>query len=176
MNTKEKTLIIIKNDAIRRNLVGKILQKFEDAGLTIEALNLVKPTVDQAERHYVDDPDWEQGVGEKLLSEYDDKMRVKQLFHTTDPVKLGRIVRSWSVKQLVNSKVVVGVVSGPAVIEKVKKLVGPRVPTDGDLSSIRGSFCSDTIKNSNARRRAIYNVVHRSSNREEAKREIGVWF
>lgn len=176
MDTKERTLIIIKNDAIKRNLVGKILQKFEDAGLTLEAMTLLKPTRPQAERHYEDDPTWERNIGEKLLSEYASKERVLNIFKTTDPIRLGKIIREWSIGQLVNKKVIICVLSGPAVVEKVKKLVGPRIPTEGDLSSIRGTYCSDTIRNSNAKRRAIYNIVHRSTSQSEAKREINIWF
>jgi nucleoside-diphosphate kinase len=49
---KERTLSIIKPDATRRNLTGKINAKFEDAGLRIVAQKRVKLSKDQAEGFY----------------------------------------------------------------------------------------------------------------------------
>ena len=48
----ERTLSIIKPDATRRNLTGKINQKFEDAGLRIIATRRVQLTQAQAEAFY----------------------------------------------------------------------------------------------------------------------------
>ena len=48
----ERTLSIIKPDATRRNLTGKINQKFEDAGLRIVAQKRVLLTQAEAEGFY----------------------------------------------------------------------------------------------------------------------------
>jgi nucleoside-diphosphate kinase len=48
----ERTLSIIKPDATRRNLTGKINQKFEDAGLSIIASRRLQLTRAQAEAFY----------------------------------------------------------------------------------------------------------------------------
>lgn len=48
----ERTLSIIKPDATRRNLTGKINARFEDAGLRIVAQKRVKLTREQAEQFY----------------------------------------------------------------------------------------------------------------------------
>lgn len=48
----EQTLSIIKPDATRRNLTGKINAKFEDAGLRIVAQKRVQLTKAQAEKFY----------------------------------------------------------------------------------------------------------------------------
>ena len=48
----ERTLSIIKPDATRRNLTGKINAKFEDAGLRIVAQKRIKLSKDQAEGFY----------------------------------------------------------------------------------------------------------------------------
>ncbi|MGE0252617.1 MAG: nucleoside-diphosphate kinase [Dongiaceae bacterium] len=48
----ERTLSIIKPDATRRNLTGKINAKFEDAGLRIVAQKRMKLTRQQAEGFY----------------------------------------------------------------------------------------------------------------------------
>ncbi len=48
----ERTLSIIKPDATRRDLTGKILARYEEAGLRIVAQKRVRFTRDQAERFY----------------------------------------------------------------------------------------------------------------------------
>jgi len=48
----ERTLSIIKPDATRRNLTGKINAKFEDAGLRIVAQKRIQLTVEQAGLFY----------------------------------------------------------------------------------------------------------------------------
>jgi len=48
----ERTLSIIKPDATRRNLTGKINAKFEDAGLRIIAQKRIQLTKDQAGKFY----------------------------------------------------------------------------------------------------------------------------
>jgi nucleoside-diphosphate kinase len=48
----ERTLSIIKPDATRRNLTGKINAKFEEAGLRIVAQKRIKLTLEQAGQFY----------------------------------------------------------------------------------------------------------------------------
>jgi len=48
----ERTLSIIKPDATRRNLTGKINAKFEEAGLRIVAQKRIQLTMDQAGKFY----------------------------------------------------------------------------------------------------------------------------
>ncbi len=48
----ERTLSIIKPDATRRNLTGKINARFEEAGLRIVAQKRVRLTKEQAEQFY----------------------------------------------------------------------------------------------------------------------------
>jgi nucleoside-diphosphate kinase len=48
----ERTLVLIKPDAIARSLAGAILARFESRGLTIEEARLVTVDRDLAERHY----------------------------------------------------------------------------------------------------------------------------
>ena len=50
--TKERTLSIIKPDATRRNLIGKIITKFEDGGLKIVAQKKIQLTQKMAEDFY----------------------------------------------------------------------------------------------------------------------------
>ena len=48
----ERTFSIIKPDATKRNLTGKIIAKFEDAGLRVVASKRIRMTKDQAEGFY----------------------------------------------------------------------------------------------------------------------------
>jgi nucleoside-diphosphate kinase len=48
----EKTLSIIKPDAVARDLIGEILRRFESAGLKIVAVKLVHLTLAQAQAFY----------------------------------------------------------------------------------------------------------------------------
>ena len=48
----ERTLIIIKPDAVQRGLIGRIITRFERRGLRIAAMKLIHISEDLAERHY----------------------------------------------------------------------------------------------------------------------------
>ena len=48
----ERTLVLIKPDAVQRLLAGRILARYEDRGLKLVAMKLVRVDRDLAERHY----------------------------------------------------------------------------------------------------------------------------
>lgn len=48
----EKTLLIIKPDAVERKLIGDIIQRVERKGLDIKALKMEKISLEKAEKHY----------------------------------------------------------------------------------------------------------------------------
>src|ERR687886_1154117 len=48
----ERTLVLIKPDAVQRALAGEILGRFERRGLTVRAAKLLTVDRDLAERHY----------------------------------------------------------------------------------------------------------------------------
>ena len=50
--TKERTLSIIKPDAVRRDLIGEINRRFEAVGLSIVACRMLHLTQEQAEGFY----------------------------------------------------------------------------------------------------------------------------
>lgn len=50
--TPERTLILVKPDGVQRHLVGRILGRFEEKGLRIAALKLVRVSRELAEIHY----------------------------------------------------------------------------------------------------------------------------
>ena len=48
----QRTLILLKPDAVHRRLVGAVLQRFEQKGLRLVALKLLQATSTLAEKHY----------------------------------------------------------------------------------------------------------------------------
>lgn len=48
----ERTLVLIKPDGVQRQLVGRILARYEDRGLKLVGLKLLKVERELAERHY----------------------------------------------------------------------------------------------------------------------------
>ena len=50
----ERTLVLVKPDAVRRGLVGEVLGRFERKGLTIVAMDLRTIDGDDADRHYAE--------------------------------------------------------------------------------------------------------------------------
>jgi len=48
----EKTLVLIKPDAVERNLTGEIITRFEKAGLKVVALKKIHLSKDMACKHY----------------------------------------------------------------------------------------------------------------------------
>lgn len=67
-------------------------------------------------------------------------------------------------------KVMAMVYWGPDAIKKVRDLAGATNPEEADPTTIRGAYGRITTK-------GIYeNVIHASTNLEEAEREIKLWF
>jgi len=50
----EKTLVIIKPDAMERKLMGEIISIYEKKGLSISSIKIMKPSVGIAETHYTE--------------------------------------------------------------------------------------------------------------------------
>ncbi|MCH7886016.1 MAG: nucleoside-diphosphate kinase [Planctomycetes bacterium] len=48
----KRTLIILKPDAVQRRLMGRIIQRFEDKGLVVAGVKLMRVSRELAQRHY----------------------------------------------------------------------------------------------------------------------------
>ena len=48
----ERTLVLVKPDGVQRLLTGRILARYEDRGLKLVGLKLIRVSADLAERHY----------------------------------------------------------------------------------------------------------------------------
>lgn len=49
----EQTLAIIKPDAVKKNIIGKIIQRIEDEGFKVSALKMLHLTKDEAKGFYI---------------------------------------------------------------------------------------------------------------------------
>ena len=53
-SSTERSLVLLKPDAVRRGLLGEVLARFERKGLVIEALVLRTMDAELADQHYAD--------------------------------------------------------------------------------------------------------------------------
>jgi nucleoside-diphosphate kinase len=56
-NYGERSLVLIKPDAVRRGLIGEVLARFERKGLVVESLELRTMDATLADQHYADHVD-----------------------------------------------------------------------------------------------------------------------
>jgi len=66
----ERTLVLVKPDAVRRGLVGEVLARFERKGFTLVAADLRTMDPDTADRHYAEHvaKGWYPGLREFITS------------------------------------------------------------------------------------------------------------
>jgi nucleoside-diphosphate kinase len=173
----EKTLVLLKPDAVKRALVGEIVHRFEKVGFKIIALKLVYPTKDLAKKHYPVTDEWYRAVGNKTLKDCE-KYNLDPIKNigTKDPVEIGKIVHKLNIDFLTSGPVVAIVLEGVHAVEIVRKMVGETVPALAAPGTIRGDYSSISAVYSNIKKRSIYNLVHASGSKEEAEREINHWF
>jgi nucleoside-diphosphate kinase len=50
----ERTLILLKPDCVQRRLMGRVLARFEDKGLGIIAMKMMRVTPELAKKHYAE--------------------------------------------------------------------------------------------------------------------------
>ena len=173
----ERTLVLLKPDSVQRGLVGQILTRFENAGLKIVGLKIVKPPRDFIERHYPNTPEWIRGMGEKSLLNYKElgKDPLKEV-GSDDPMAIGEMVKNWNIDYLSSGPIVAIALEGWHAIQVVRKLVGHTLPVSAAPGTIRGDFSTASSTIANALRHSIHNMIHASGNAEEAEYEIKHWF
>jgi nucleoside-diphosphate kinase len=173
----EKTLVLIKPDGVKRGIVGRVLTRFEQVGLKIAALKLVIASREHVENHYPNTPEWIRGMGEKTLQTYHDQGKDPvQEIGTADPMEIGNMIKGWNVDYLTSGPLVALVVEGAHAISVVRKMCGFTLPAFAEPGTIRGDFSITSPIVANELNRAVRNLVHASSDPEEAAHEIDHWF
>jgi len=143
----ERTLVLLKPDAVARGLAGRVLARFEDALLKIVAAQMVQMDAELARAHYFD------------LEE-----------------RFGPDVYGLMAAFMQSGPVIALVLEGVDAVACVRKMVGSTYPDQAAPGTIRGDYSHQSKAYANAHKLAVANLVHASGNAEEAKREIGVWF
>lgn len=173
----ERTLVLLKPDAVRRGLIGELISRFERAGLKIVAMKMVWATPQQAELFYPSSEEWFKSAGSKLLRAYQELgVDPKSKLGTDDPVELGKYIKKKLIEYMTSGPIVAMVLEGNRAVEVVRKLVGPTAPHTAPPGTIRGDYSIDSPDLAAEEGRVVFNLVHASDSREEAAREISFWF
>ena len=143
----ERTLVLLKPDAVVRGLAGRILSRFEDAALKIVGVKMQTMDEEFTRRHYFD------------LEE-----------------RLGAEVYNFTATFMQQGPVIAFVLEGFDAVATVRKLVGSTYPNEAPAGTIRSDFSHYGKAASVASGKAVANLVHASGNREEAAQEVELWF
>ena len=144
---RERTLVILKPDAVVRGLAGRILQRFEDASLKIVGMKMRTLDAEFTRKHYFD--------LEERTSE--DVYNATAAFMQRGPV-------------------IAVVLEGEHAVATVRKIVGSTYPNEAAPGSIRGDFAHQSREAAAVTGKAVANLVHASGNPEEARYEVSLWF
>ncbi|QQG44255.1 MAG: nucleoside-diphosphate kinase [Candidatus Roizmanbacteria bacterium] len=174
----EKTLVVLKPDAISRGLTGDVIKRFERAGLKIVGAKMHMVSREAAEKHYPDNRiEFLKGMGQKTLENYE-KMGVDPVkeLGTKDTLEIGKMIREWLIDYITSGPVIALVLEAPHAVELVRKICGHTLPLMSPPGTIRGDFAYDSSYLANTAKRAIKNLIHTSGSIEEAEFEVNLWF
>jgi nucleoside-diphosphate kinase len=143
----ERTLVLLKPDAVARGVAGRITARFEEAALKIVGVKMKHLDAEFTRKHYFD---LEERLGTEIYNS-------TAGFMQTGPV-------------------IAFALEGVDAVAKVRKIIGSTYPDQAAPGTIRGDFAHQTKASSEASGKAVMNLVHASGNSEEAKYEIGLWF
>jgi nucleoside-diphosphate kinase len=143
----ERTLVLLKPDAVARGLVGRVVTRFEEALLKIVAMKMVWMDADLARRHYFD------------LEE-----------------RFGPAVFNSMAEFMESGPVIAMILDGVGAVATTRKLVGSTYPDQAPPGTIRGDFAHMSRDYANGRGIAVANLVHASGSVDDAAKEIDVWF
>lgn len=174
----ERTLVVLKPDAVERGIVGEIITRFERVGIKIVGAKMFIPSTELMEQHYPSDrKEFIEGMGQKTLDNYKASGKdAKEMLGTDDAHEIGLVIQKWLRDYMSAGPVLAMVLEGPHVIELVRKLRGHTLPIMAAPGTISGDYSFDSSALANEAMRPIKNLVHASGNAEEAAFEIGLWF
>jgi nucleoside-diphosphate kinase len=168
----ERVLVVIKPDGIEKALIGTVIQRFEQCGLKVVALKMLKADAGLVGRHYVEDKDWMLDVGKKAKKSAMEKGETV----TETELEIGQRVRNALIRELTRTPVVAFVMEGNAAAEIARKITGGTEPRKADPGTIRGMYSSDSYALADKTKRSVRNIIHVSENAQIAEKEIAVWF
>ena len=170
---KERTLVILKPDAVQRSLIGEIIARFERVGLKLVAMKMGVATEDQLWRHYNKNDEWYTQKGQGIIN---NRQKIG-LPIEKEAIDYGKGIIGSIIKYFTSSPVIMMVWEGNQAVGVIKKLVGTTEPTTSDVGTIRGDYTIDSYHMSDYDgTRSIRNLVHCTDNPAESEHEKSVWF
>ena len=158
--------MLLKPDALERRLVGRILQRYEEARIEILDVQYYRTIGDELIRqHYPDSMAKAIAKKAKMAGEKVDDL---ELYGLNVLERLRRYVTRGPIIALK--------LGGEDAINRVRKVTGYTDPSTAEAGTIRGDLGVDSIRKSAEEERAVENLIHASGNTEEAKVEIALWF
>ncbi len=173
----QKTLVLIKPDAMERGLAGEIISRMERVGLKIVNCKLVQADENLASKHYPITDAWLTKVGNNTISDCEKYgVAVKEAMGTDNSIEIGKKVHNWNMEWILSAPILALVLEGVHAVEVVRKLCGPTLPLLAAPGTIRGDFSTASALSENIVKKPIRNLIHSSGTVEEAEREIELWF
>jgi len=169
---KERTFVIIKPDAVQRNLIGDIISRIERTGLKIIALKMVVANEDTLWKHYNKDDAWFLEKGNIAI----ESRKLQALPVEKEAIEYGKDILRANIEFMTSGPVIAFIIQGNQAVGIVKKIVGGTEPLTSDVGTIRGDYTIDTYSLANSSSRAVRNLIHCSDKVSEAEREISLWF
>ncbi len=169
----ERTLVILKPDAIQRGLVGEITRRYERVGLKMTAMKMMTATPETIHKHYMLDPEWMRKTGEKNIKAYREKGLTPP---TEDPIQQSTFILDKLKLYYTSGPIILMIWEGAHAVPIIRKITGGTEPLTSDVGTIRGDFVIDSYQMADEDNRSIRNLVHASGSPKEAEDEIGLWF
>lgn len=142
------TFVMLKPDAIERQLCYDIMDYFWKSGITIDCFDVQKATEEKIRLHYAE-----------VIAKYGEKFA-------------GQMI-----DMFLNKTVVPIVLKGSDdIIGRVREIVGKTEPAKADKGTIRGDFgLGDSYAIAVSEGRVVRNLIHASDSVEAVRREISIW-
>jgi nucleoside-diphosphate kinase len=169
---REKTLVLIKPDAVTRHIVGELITRFERKGLKIVAMKMVWADQAMTEAHYTDSEEWINDTGPRTYESY----IKKGMEPPAEPRELALRVRAMLMESLRVGPVVAMVLEGSHVIETVRKMRGATSPQLADVGTIGFDYSTASYELSDAGDYPVRNIIHASDSQASVEREVPIWF
>ncbi len=164
-----RTLILLKPDGVKRGIIGKIIERFEQKGLRLIGMKMTKATQEQLEEHYPDS--MAEQIGEKAKKQFE----AEGTAFPWDTEEYGMIIVKQLREYIKKTPIIAAVFQGPHAPEAGRKVAGETEPREARPGTVRGDFHTESYEYANKRNRPIRNLIH-AADKENAEKEIKIWF
>lgn len=150
MDKNTKTFILIKPDAVERELVSQIIERFIEKGFIVDKMDCLYAQNEKIEKMYADN------------------------------ISINGECYAVNIKKYLENKIVIPIQfsfngEGDA-IKVARKLTGYFDPANAEKGSIRCDYGVDSLSRAMKEDRCCYNLVHAASSYDEYILDVGIWF